>query len=66
MMGLNLQTSYLTPPVGFALFYLQGVARELPVSAIYFGVIPFVLLQIVGMALVWAFPAAATWLPKLL
>ena len=66
MMGLNLQTSYLTPPVGFALFYLQGVARELPAATIYWGVLPFVLLQIVGMTIVWIYPATATWLPKLI
>ena len=64
MMGMVLQTSYLTPPFGFAIFYLQGVARDLPIQAIYRGVIPFVLLQILAMAIVWFIPEIATWLPK--
>lgn len=64
MMGMVLQTSYLTPPFGFAIFYLQGVARDLPIQNIYRGVIPFVCLQIIAMAIVWFFPAIATWLPK--
>ena len=66
MMGMVLQTSYLTPPFGFAIFYLQGVARDLPIQAIYRGVIPFVMLQLFGCALVWFWPTIATWLPKIL
>ena len=66
MMGMVLQTSYLTPPFGFAIFYLQGVARDLPIQAIYRGVVPFVVLQLVGCALVWFWPTIATWLPKIL
>jgi tripartite ATP-independent transporter DctM subunit len=66
MMGLVLQTSYLTPPFGFAIFYLQGVARGLPIGAIYRGIVPFVALQVVSMAAVWAWPSIATWLPKVL
>jgi hypothetical protein len=61
---VNLQTSFLTPPFGFALFYLRGVAGKLVRTAeIYKGVIPFVALQIVGLALVWLVPGMATHLP---
>ncbi len=65
MVGVNLQTSFLTPPFGFALFYLRGVAPDsLPTSAIYRGIIPFVLLQIVAIALLFAFPEIVLWLPR--
>jgi tripartite ATP-independent transporter DctM subunit len=64
MIGINLQTSFLTPPFGFALFYLRGVAgRMLRTVEIYRGVVPFVGLQLVGMALVWMVPTMATGLP---
>jgi len=64
MIALNLQTSFLTPPFGFALFYLRGVApEELRTGAIYTGVIPFILIQIAVMALLWTTPTLATWLP---
>jgi tripartite ATP-independent transporter DctM subunit len=64
MIGMNLQTSFLTPPFGFALFYLRGVAGKLVRTAeIYKGVIPFVALQIAGMALMWLVPGTATHLP---
>jgi TRAP-type mannitol/chloroaromatic compound transport system permease large subunit len=64
MMAMNLQTSFLTPPFGFALFYLRGVApRSVPTSAIYKGAIPFVLIQLTGLALLALFPGLATWLP---
>ncbi|MEZ5604956.1 MAG: TRAP transporter large permease subunit [Burkholderiaceae bacterium] len=66
MMGVILQTSYLTPPFGFAIFYLQGVARDLSIGTIYRGVIPFVLLQLALLALVWKVPNLATWLPQAL
>ena len=64
MIAINLQTSFLTPPFGFALFYLRGVApKELPTSAIYRGVIPFIAIQ-VGMLILLSFvPELATWLP---
>jgi len=64
MIAINLQTSFLTPPFGFALFYLRGVAPEsVPTSAIYKGVIPFIGLQLcMLLALAW-FPELATWLP---
>ncbi len=67
LVGMNLQTSFLTPPVGFALFYLRGVAPDsLPTSAIYRGIIPFVVLQLIGIALLFAFPGIVTWLPTVL
>ncbi|MGR3497355.1 MAG: TRAP transporter large permease [Limimaricola soesokkakensis] len=67
LVGMNLQTSFLTPPFGFALFYLRGVAPDsLPTSAIYRGIIPFVLLQVIGIALLFAFPQIVTWLPTVL
>ncbi|MBI1207003.1 MAG: TRAP transporter large permease subunit [Azospirillum sp.] len=63
-MGVNLQTSFLTPPFGFALFYLRGVATKVVTTLdIYKGVIPFVGLQVLGIALLWMIPAMATWLP---
>ncbi|GAA4224146.1 TRAP transporter large permease subunit [Sagittula sp. NFXS13] len=67
MVGVNLQTSFLTPPFGFALFYLRGVAPDnVPTSAIYRGILPFVLLQILAIALLFAFPGVVTWLPSLI
>ena len=64
MIGINLQTSFLTPPFGFALFYLRGVAHRLVRTIeIYRGVVPFVVLQLAGLALVWLVPALATYLP---
>ena len=66
LLGINLQTSFLTPPFGFALFYLRGVAPpEITTGHIYRGIIPFVIIQLVGLALVAFFPALATWLPRL-
>lgn len=64
LMGVVLQTSYLTPPFGFAIFYLQGVAKDLSIGTIYRGVMPFVLLQLLVLALVMAFPWLATWMPR--
>ncbi|HSE92279.1 MAG TPA: TRAP transporter large permease subunit [Methylomirabilota bacterium] len=65
LLGVNLQTSFLTPPFGFALFYLRGVAPpEVTTGHIYRGIIPFVILQIVGLAAIALFPATATWLPR--
>ncbi len=64
LVAVTLQTSFLTPPVGFALFYLKGVApKEISLMHIYRGVVPFVLLQLTGLALVFLWPALATWLP---
>jgi len=62
MVGMNLQTSFLTPPFGFALFYLRGVAPpELSTATIYRGVIPFVLIQLIALGLVVIFPELVTW-----
>jgi tripartite ATP-independent transporter DctM subunit len=62
---VNLQTSFLTPPFGWALFFLRGVApAEITTPDIYRGVIPFVLMQLLGVAVVFAFPGLATWLPQ--
>jgi tripartite ATP-independent transporter DctM subunit len=67
MIAMNLQTSFLTPPFGFALFYLRGVAPEtLPTSAIYRGVIPFIIIQLLALSALWYWPGLATWLPTLL
>ena len=64
LFAMNLQTSFLTPPLGPTLFYLQGVVPpSVKTSDIYRGVTPFVILQVIGLALVMAFPALATWLP---
>ena len=66
MMAVNLQTSFLTPPFGFSLFYLRGVApRSVRTSDIYRGVIPFVLIQLVALAVLGLFPELTTWLPEL-
>ncbi len=65
MIAVNLQTSFLTPPFGFALFYLRGVAPEhIKTSVIYKGVIPFIAIQIFLMLLLTAWPGLATWLPQ--
>ena len=67
MIAINLQTSFLTPPFGFALFYLRGVADQtIRTMDIYKGVIPFVVIQIVGLCLLALFPQLATWLPGVL
>ena len=67
MIGVNLQTSFLTPPFGFALFYLRGVApNSVTTGMIYKGAIPFVLLQITAIALLFMFPQLVLWLPGLL
>lgn len=62
MLGVNLQTSFLTPPFGFSLFYLRGVApREIPTTSIYRGVIPFIVIQVIGLILLITFPQIVTW-----
>jgi tripartite ATP-independent transporter DctM subunit len=67
IIAVNLQTSFLTPPFGFALFYLKGVApKEVKIEQIYLGIIPFVLLQLGGLGLVILFPEIALWLPRAL
>ena len=65
LMAINLQTSFLTPPFGFALFYLKGSApTDLPMQTIWRGAAPFVVLQLIALALVVAFPDIALWLPR--
>ena len=67
MIAVNLQTSFLTPPFGFALFYLRGVAPpEVTTQHIYRGIIPFVLIQVVGLGLLWLFPSVVTIVPDLI
>lgn len=67
LMALNLQTSFLTPPFGFALFYLRGVAPpELTTGAIYRGAAPFVVIQLLAILAVASLPWLATWLPGVL
>jgi tripartite ATP-independent transporter DctM subunit len=62
MVGMNLQTSFLTPPFGFALFYLRGVApREVSTMDIYRGVVPFIGIQLLGLILIIVFPELVTW-----
>ncbi len=67
LFAVTLQTSFLTPPVGFSLFYLKGVApREVTIVDIYKGVIPFVLLQVLAVLLIFVFPQIVMWLPGLM
>jgi tripartite ATP-independent transporter DctM subunit len=64
LFAVCLQTSFLTPPVGFAIFYLKGVApAAISVATIYRGVLPFIALQLVGLALIFYWPALVVWLP---
>ena len=66
LLAVNLQTSFLTPPFGFSLFYLKAVTPpEVTTGHIYRGIIPFVLFQLIGLAIVVFFPTLATWLPDL-
>jgi tripartite ATP-independent transporter DctM subunit len=66
MIAINLQTSFLTPPFGFALFYLRGVApATVETSAMYRGVIPFIIMQLILMIMLAIWPQLATWLPDL-
>lgn len=65
LIAVVLQTSFLTPPFGWALFYLRGVAPpEVPTIAIYKGVVPFIALQLVTLAIIYMWPSLATWLPR--
>jgi len=67
MIAMNLQTSFLTPPFGFALFYLRGVAPpEIRTMSIYKGVAPFILIQLLGLGVLAAWPSLATWLPHVI
>ena len=65
MIGVNIQTSFLTPPFGFALFYLRGVAsKAISTIAIYRGVVPFIILQLIALGIVGAFPPMVNYLPN--
>ncbi len=67
MIAINLQTSFLTPPFGFALFYLRGVAPDtVETSDMYRGVAPFILFQLFLMLLLSIWPQIATWLPSII
>ena len=67
LMAMNLQTSFLTPPFGFALFYLRGVApKAISTMQIYRGVLPFIAIQVIAIAILWSFPDLANWLPKVI
>ena len=64
LFAVCLQTSFLTPPVGFAIFYLKGVAPEgVDVRTIYRGVVPFIVLQLIGLLIIFNWKALVTWLP---
>jgi len=66
LVGVNLQTSFMTPPFGFSLFYLRGVAPgSVSTGTIYRGIVPFVGLQMIALAILLTFPELATWLPRL-
>ena len=63
LLAVNLQTSFLTPPFGFALFYMKGIApKEIKIQSIYRGIVPFVILQALGVVTVMVFPEVALWL----
>ena len=65
LVAVTLQTSFLTPPVGFALFYLKGVCpSDVTMIDIYRGVVPFIILQLIALVLVFLFPELVTWLPS--
>ena len=67
LISLNLQTSFLTPPFGFSLFFLRGVApKSVETTNIYRGVIPYIIIQIFAIVIVFCFPAIATWLPRII
>jgi TRAP-type mannitol/chloroaromatic compound transport system permease large subunit len=65
LMAVNLQTSFLTPPFGFALFYLKGIApKEVKITSIYLGIIPFVILQLLGLITIMINPEISLWLQR--
>ena len=67
LMAVNLQTSFMHPPFGVALFYLRGVApKEVKTTDIYIGIIPFVVIQLATLFVLWWWPALATWLPRVI
>ncbi|GAB6887716.1 TRAP transporter large permease subunit [Desulfothermus okinawensis JCM 13304] len=67
LVAMNLQTSFLTPPFGFSLFYLKGVApKEVTTAHIYKGIIPFIIIQLIALTLIIFYPPFVTWLPKII
>ena len=67
MIAVNLQASFLTPPFGYALFYIKGVAPPgVKLSHVYRGIVPFVLLMMIGLVLCAVFPEAVMWLPSVM
>ncbi len=67
LIAVNLQTSFLTPPFGFSIFYLKGVApKEVTTSHLYRGIIPYVIIQLIALLLIVLFPQLALWLPKII
>jgi TRAP-type mannitol/chloroaromatic compound transport system permease large subunit len=65
LVAVNLQTSFLTPPFGFAIFYLKGIApKGVQTLDIYRGIIPFVIIQVIGLLLVIALPEVSLWLAR--
>jgi TRAP-type mannitol/chloroaromatic compound transport system permease large subunit len=64
LFAVTLQTSFITPPVGFALFYMKGVApKNVTTGTIYKGIIPFMIIQLIAVGVIFFFPSLATWLP---
>lgn len=67
LMAINLQTSFLTPPFGWALFYIRGVAPpQISTMSIYRGVLPFVIIQLIALIVLWNFPGLVTWFPSVI
>ncbi|UCH23626.1 MAG: TRAP transporter large permease subunit [Deltaproteobacteria bacterium] len=66
LVAVNLQTAFLSPPVAMAAYYLKGVAPEWDLTQIYRGMMEFMILQCIGLALLLYFPQLALWLPSLL
>jgi len=64
--AMMLQTSFMTPPVGFTIFFLQGVVpKDVKLVDIYKGIVPYVILQLIGVGAVLMWPALVTWLPSI-
>ncbi|MBT7581819.1 MAG: TRAP transporter large permease subunit, partial [Kordiimonadaceae bacterium] len=68
MVAMNLQTSFLTPPFGYALFYLRGVAPEdrVKTTDIYKGVLPYIVIQLIALIILYNFEGLVTWLPSII
>ncbi len=66
LLALNLQTSFLTPPFGFSLFYLRGVAKDVSTAELYRGIMPYIAIQLLTLLLVALAPETVSWLPKVL